>query len=159
MAAHADIDGQETREWVAALDSVVAHDGPERAGDLPALIRRVMKDIAEASGRKVPALAPDALVALADHSVAISQDIPAVDSLGNETSATVPGLDDPLYTWNVVSPRLGATVRLTDDGRTILRRRRSERPALGTRPPLTGRVAGPVRQPTWPFFICIVDPT
>ena len=35
MAAHAeDIDGQETTEWVEALDSVVAHDGPERAGDL-----------------------------------------------------------------------------------------------------------------------------
>ena len=29
-----DIDGQETREWVEALDSVVEHDGPERAGDL-----------------------------------------------------------------------------------------------------------------------------
>jgi hypothetical protein len=56
-----------------------------------------------------------------DHSVAISQDIPAIDSLGNQTGATVPGLPDPLYTWNVVSPRLGATVRLTDDGRTILR--------------------------------------
>ena len=35
MAAHAeDIDRQETTEWVEALDSVVAHDGPERAGDL-----------------------------------------------------------------------------------------------------------------------------
>ncbi len=33
----------------------------ERTGDLPVLIRRVMADIAGASGRKVPALAPDAL--------------------------------------------------------------------------------------------------
>ena len=39
----------------------------ERTGDLPVLIRRVMKDIAEASGRKVPALAPDALAALAGY--------------------------------------------------------------------------------------------
>src|SRR5688572_17406091 len=35
MAAHAeDIDRRETSEWVEALDSVVTHDGPERAGDL-----------------------------------------------------------------------------------------------------------------------------
>ena len=39
----------------------------ERTGDLPVLIRRVMEDIAEASGRKVPALAPDALAALAGY--------------------------------------------------------------------------------------------
>lgn len=39
----------------------------ERKGDLPALIRRLMSDIAEASGRSVPALAPDALAALAGY--------------------------------------------------------------------------------------------
>jgi len=30
----ADLDAQETREWLEALDAVVAHDGPERARDL-----------------------------------------------------------------------------------------------------------------------------
>jgi hypothetical protein len=55
-----------------------------------------------------------------DHSRAISQDIPAVDALGEETDETVAG-SGTLYTWNVVSPRLGVTARLTEDGRTILR--------------------------------------
>jgi hypothetical protein len=55
-----------------------------------------------------------------DHSRAISQDIPAVDALGEETDGTVAGLGT-LYSWNVVSPRLGVTARLTGDGRTILR--------------------------------------
>jgi DNA-binding NtrC family response regulator len=40
----------------------------ERRGDLPVLIRRVMRDIAGESGRKVPRLAPDALDALARYS-------------------------------------------------------------------------------------------
>jgi two-component system response regulator HydG len=40
----------------------------ERTGDLPVLIRRVMAQIAETSGRDVPTLAPDALAALAGYS-------------------------------------------------------------------------------------------
>jgi Carboxypeptidase regulatory-like domain/TonB dependent receptor-like, beta-barrel len=55
-----------------------------------------------------------------DHSRAISQDIPAVDTAGRETGAIIHGLGT-LYTWNVVSPRLGVTERLSADGRTILR--------------------------------------
>ncbi len=55
-----------------------------------------------------------------DHSRAISQDLHAVDAEGNDTSEIVAGLGT-LYTWNVVSPRLGVTARLSDDGRTILR--------------------------------------
>jgi hypothetical protein len=55
-----------------------------------------------------------------DHSRAISQDLPAVDTEGNETSTIIQGLGT-LYTWNVVSPRLGVTARLTSDGRTVLR--------------------------------------
>jgi len=55
-----------------------------------------------------------------DHSRAISHDLPAVDGAGQETADIVHGLGT-LYTWNVVSPRLGVTARLTDDGRTILR--------------------------------------
>ncbi len=55
-----------------------------------------------------------------DHSRAISQDVNAVDAAGNQTDAIVHGLGT-LYTWNVLSPRLGVTARLTGDGRTILR--------------------------------------
>jgi outer membrane receptor protein involved in Fe transport len=55
-----------------------------------------------------------------DHSRAISQDLNAVDSSGRETGDIVSGLGT-LYTWNVVSPRLGLTAKLSADGRTILR--------------------------------------
>src|SRR5262245_49434231 len=47
-----------------------------------------------------------------DYSRAISQDLTAVDAQGRETSGTVPGLGT-LYTWNVLSPRLGITAKLT----------------------------------------------
>jgi hypothetical protein len=55
-----------------------------------------------------------------DHDRAISPDLPAHDAEGNETGVTLRGLGD-LYTWNVLSPRLGFTARLTADGRTMLR--------------------------------------
>ena len=55
-----------------------------------------------------------------EHSRAVSPDLPVLDSEGRPTTETISGLGT-LYTWNVWSPRLGATVRLTDDGRTILR--------------------------------------
>ena len=55
-----------------------------------------------------------------DHSRAISPDFPARDLAGEETDATVQGLGT-LYTWNVWSPRLGVTTRLTADGRMMLR--------------------------------------
>jgi len=55
-----------------------------------------------------------------DHSRAISPDLPARDFTGGETDATVMGLGT-LYTWNVWSPRLGVTAKLTADGRTMLR--------------------------------------
>ena len=55
-----------------------------------------------------------------DHSEAISQDLHAIDSAGQETDGIISGLGT-MYTWNVWSPRLGATMRLTTDGRTILR--------------------------------------
>ncbi|HYM23802.1 MAG TPA: TonB-dependent receptor, partial [Vicinamibacterales bacterium] len=55
-----------------------------------------------------------------DHSRAISQDLAATDAQGRDTGATIPGLGT-LYVWNVISPRLGVTERLTADGRTILR--------------------------------------
>ena len=55
-----------------------------------------------------------------DHSRAISQDLGALDQQGRETDDIVRGLGT-LYTWNVWSPRLGATMKLTTDGRTMLR--------------------------------------
>jgi outer membrane receptor protein involved in Fe transport len=54
-----------------------------------------------------------------DHDRAISQDLPAHDALGNE-GGLIAGLGT-LYSWNVVSPRLGFAVKLTEDGKTILR--------------------------------------
>lgn len=55
-----------------------------------------------------------------DHSRAISQDLPVLDAEGRETDDTVRGLGT-LYTWNVWSPRFGVTMKLTSDGRTMLR--------------------------------------
>jgi len=55
-----------------------------------------------------------------DRSRAISQDLPAIDLQGHETDGIVRGLGT-LYTWNVVSPRLGLTTKLSADGRTVLR--------------------------------------
>jgi hypothetical protein len=55
-----------------------------------------------------------------DHTRAISQDLSAVDLAGQSTDQTVQGLGT-LYTWNLWSPRLGLTSRLTADGRTMLR--------------------------------------
>src|SRR5436190_10730799 len=55
-----------------------------------------------------------------DYSRAISQDLPALDPHGRETSGIVRGLGT-LYTWNVWSPRLGVTAKLSGDGRTTLR--------------------------------------
>src|SRR6185312_16199714 len=55
-----------------------------------------------------------------DRDRAISPDLPAHDAQGNETGATVAGLGT-LYTWNVFSPRLGVTVKITNDGRTVAR--------------------------------------
>jgi hypothetical protein len=55
-----------------------------------------------------------------DHSRAISQDLPGVDSDGRETSTIIPGAGT-LYVWNIVSPRMGVTAKLDAGGRTMLR--------------------------------------
>jgi len=55
-----------------------------------------------------------------DHTRAISPDLPARDITGQETGAIVQGRGT-LYTWNVWSPRLGVTAKITSDGRTMLR--------------------------------------
>ena len=55
-----------------------------------------------------------------DHSRAISQDLPALDTQGHKTDTTIGGMGT-LYTWNVWSPRAGITLKVTEDGRTLLR--------------------------------------
>ncbi|MEO6223346.1 MAG: TonB-dependent receptor [Vicinamibacterales bacterium] len=55
-----------------------------------------------------------------DHSRAISQDLPAVDADGQETSQVIEGLGR-LYTWNTLSPRLGLTLKLDPAGRALVR--------------------------------------
>jgi hypothetical protein len=55
-----------------------------------------------------------------DHSRAISQDLHEVDAEGHETRGIVNGLGH-LYSWNILSPRLGITAKLSADGRTMLR--------------------------------------
>jgi len=55
-----------------------------------------------------------------DHSRAVSPDLAGVDAFGQEAAGFTKGLGT-LYTWNAISPRLGATVKLSRDGRTTLR--------------------------------------
>ena len=55
-----------------------------------------------------------------DHSRAIGQDVPAIDATGEPADGVVTGRGT-MYTWNVWSPRLGVTARLTADGRTLVR--------------------------------------
>jgi len=55
-----------------------------------------------------------------DHNRAYTQDLPAIDLTGRKTGDIVRGLGT-MYTWNLISPRLGATAKLSADGRTILR--------------------------------------
>src|SRR5262249_11991861 len=54
-----------------------------------------------------------------DHSRALSQDAHGIDLAGRETGM-IHGLGT-LYTWNLVSPRLGVTAKLSNDGKTVLR--------------------------------------
>jgi hypothetical protein len=55
-----------------------------------------------------------------DRSRASSQSVPVLDDSGRETAGEIDGLG-PLYTWNVISPRLGVTAKLSADGSTMLR--------------------------------------
>jgi hypothetical protein len=55
-----------------------------------------------------------------EHARAISPDLDAVDLRGDRIDATVTGLGT-MYTWNLVSPRVGIVARLTSDGTTLLR--------------------------------------
>jgi hypothetical protein len=55
-----------------------------------------------------------------DRTRAVSPDLPEYDAEGRKTAKIIEGLGT-LYTWNDVSARLGASVRLTADGRTVAR--------------------------------------
>jgi outer membrane receptor protein involved in Fe transport len=55
-----------------------------------------------------------------DHTRAISQDLRALDADGHQSGDVINGLGT-MYTWDVVSPRLGAIAKLSGDGRTLLR--------------------------------------
>jgi outer membrane receptor protein involved in Fe transport len=54
-----------------------------------------------------------------DHNTARFPDIPILDPQNNPTGEVVRGRD--LFTWNVVAPRLGFNLKLTSDGRTVLK--------------------------------------
>jgi len=54
-----------------------------------------------------------------DHMTSSSQDAPEFDGQFNEVG-TIKGLGK-LVTWNTFSPRLGVAVKLTSDGRTVMR--------------------------------------
>ncbi len=51
---------------------------------------------------------------------AISQDLSGVDLQLHPTGNAIPGLGS-LFTWKVASPRLGFSLKLTDDGKTTMR--------------------------------------
>ncbi len=55
-----------------------------------------------------------------DHARAISPDLGGVDATGRRADGVTPGLGT-LYTWNHLSPRLGLTVKLDRDARTLVR--------------------------------------
>ena len=55
-----------------------------------------------------------------DHMVGFSQDIDELDITFEPTGNTIEGLGH-MVTWNAVSPRGGVSVKLTDDGKTVLR--------------------------------------
>jgi len=55
-----------------------------------------------------------------DHSKASLPDAPVLDAQGTETGETVPGLDT-VYTWDVVSPRVGFSWKLNKSGRSVLK--------------------------------------
>jgi Carboxypeptidase regulatory-like domain/TonB dependent receptor-like, beta-barrel len=55
-----------------------------------------------------------------DHSRAEYPAFPILDDAGNQTGQLAPGNSD-VYTWNVVSPRIGATFKVNDSGKTIVK--------------------------------------
>ncbi len=92
--AESDLDPQETREWLEALDAVVEHDGPERAR---ALLDRVMREARVKGAQPFP-----------------DASTPYVNTIGVEDEPPMPG--DPaiehrlrsLVRWNAMATVLTA---------------------------------------------------
>jgi hypothetical protein len=55
-----------------------------------------------------------------DHDQASASALPVLDADGAPTSGTIPAVDN-LFTWTNFSPRLGFILKLTEDGKTVLR--------------------------------------
>jgi len=55
-----------------------------------------------------------------DHSIAKYPSFPVLDASANPTGTFSPGNDD-VYTWNVVSPRIGATWKVNNSGKTVVK--------------------------------------
>jgi len=55
-----------------------------------------------------------------DHSQAKYPQFPILDASGNPTGQLSPGNDD-VYHWNTVSPRIGATWKVNDSGKTVIK--------------------------------------
>jgi hypothetical protein len=55
-----------------------------------------------------------------DHSKAMYPSFPILDANGNPTGQSAPGNDD-VYTWNVVSPRVGINWKPTQSGTTVVK--------------------------------------
>ena len=55
-----------------------------------------------------------------DHSPAINPDLPMLDAEGRETDGVLKGAGT-IFSWNVVSPRLGVNLSLDRTGQTVLR--------------------------------------
>jgi hypothetical protein len=55
-----------------------------------------------------------------DHSQAKYPSFPILDAAGNPTGQSSPGNDD-VYHWNVVSPRAGATWKVNQSGKTVVK--------------------------------------
>jgi len=55
-----------------------------------------------------------------DHSQALYPSFPVLDASGNATGQVSPGNDD-VYHWNVVSPRIGATWKVNQAGKTVVK--------------------------------------
>ncbi len=54
-----------------------------------------------------------------DYNKAYSKEVAEVDASGIRTGVTLPGAD--FYTWNTLSPRFGFNLKLTGDGKTVLK--------------------------------------
>lgn len=98
----------------------------------PVPLQRIANDPSNAGGRFVTAAAflNDAVTVSHritfnaglrfDHTRAISHDISRLDAHGHDIGEVVQGLGT-LYSWNLVSPRLGMAAKLSGDGRVLVR--------------------------------------